>query len=325
MKTSNTVRHNLLATLAIHTKPQHLTSSSFEMCTGRGGGGGGGPMLSSTTVSRFTGNGCCAPQAALRRCLLLLGSGRGGGGGGGPMLSSETTSRFTGDGCCAPQPALRRSSRALKAASTSLTCASSLSWRRFLLWALFAAALLFFSAAIFASSAIAAADSGRGGVYGGEYTPFLSRLGFQTVQLGTCQPWHHAMRVTFSRLHGTLVGGDELRPLALFRGHFLPLGGLFSFHGGLCGQHLGIAGAALLYVLFPPTRAGTQFSRAPKRAQIAPCRARRLESRVRERARKGLFTGAKTAPHLTLRLSLLVLAKCRASALLWFPPRKSAA
>ena len=116
------------------------------------------------------------------------------------------------------------------------------------------------------------------------------------------------------------LSAATISALKLFRGHFLLLGGLFSFHGGLCCQHLGIAGAALLYVLFPPTRAGTQFSRAPKRAPIAPCRARRLGSRVRERARKGLFTGAKTAPHLTLRLSLLVLAKCRASALLWFPP-----
>jgi len=48
-------------------------------------------------------------------------------------------------------------------------------------------------------------------------------------------------------------------------------------------------------------------------------------SRKRLRARKGLFTGAKTAPHLTLRLSLLVNAQCRASALLWVSPRNSTA
>jgi hypothetical protein len=46
MKTSDTVRHNLLETLAIHRKPQNLTSLPFEMYTGRGGGGGGGPVFS---------------------------------------------------------------------------------------------------------------------------------------------------------------------------------------------------------------------------------------------------------------------------------------
>jgi hypothetical protein len=90
----------------------------------------------------------------------------------------------------------------------------------------------------------------------------------------------------------------ELRPLELFRGHFLRHGGLFSSHGGLCGQHLGIAGAALLYVLFPPTHAGTQFSRVPKRAQIAPCRARSLESRVWN-GRKMVCSRARKR-HLTL-------------------------
>ena len=64
----------------------------------------------------------------------------------------------------------------------------------------------------------------------------------------------------------------------------------------------------------------------PQKRRVRHVGGQRGEPQTRaERARNGLFTGAKTASHLTRRLHLVVLAQCRASTLLWFPPRKSAA
>ena len=72
--------------------------------------------------------------------------------------------------------------------------------------------------------------------------------------------------------------------------------------------------SALLW--FPP----------PQKRRVRHVGGQRGEPQTRaERARNGLFTGAKTASHLTRRLHLVVLAQCRASTLLWFPSRKSAA
>jgi len=104
-------------------------------------------------------------------------------------------------------------------------------------------------------------------------------LYFETGKLETGQPWHRTLRVTFSRLHGRLVGGAQVRPLALFRDPFLPtsnlVGGLF---GSRC-HHRGTARLQSCMFCFHPRAPAHSLAGRPNALRLG-CRAHSLGFRV---------------------------------------------
>ena len=173
----------------------------------------------------------------------------------------------------------------------------------------------------------------------GKIRPVLEHLFFDNGSPSTVQPWEWTLRVTCSFLESLFFGCEPGHPLALFRGPFLPLGGLNSCHGGVCSQHLGPAGAAILYVLFPH-RLGVQGAHFREQglgtgakgvvhgrengtlpSHHAGCREQGAGSGVWGRR----VLGGAHKRHLTAILSLPVLAQSRASSAgLWFSPRARA-